>query len=238
MRHTRVEEAGVANDAPPPPVHTRRIPNFALRLVALGSVLLALGVLLRVFVRVSQQDVEDAVERAGLLAPAAYAFVLTLGLTVPFNPVSDLLTVSAAALLLDPPMAIAATFVAHSAALSLNYVVARRFGDRTLRLLAGQRASALVSRLGDRMSYRTIFLVRFMLPLTAVGIDVVSYLAGMRKLSFARFFVASIVPWTLLSVVFFTSTAFVREQAPLLLLVPVAVLVVAPTLALLLRHGG
>ncbi len=64
----------------------------------------------------------------------------------------------------------------------------------------------------------------------------VSYVAGMRRLGFVGFYAASILPWTLLSVVFFTSTAFFRERAPLLFFLPAAVLVIGPTLALLLRR--
>lgn len=223
-------------EAPHTSPRTRRgVPRFAWRLAGLGATALLLALLLRAIVGVSAADIERTVDGAGLLAPVVYALVLTLGLTVPFNPVSDLLTVSAAALLFDPPTAIAATFVAHSLAVTLNYLVGRRFGRAALRLLAGERAAALVDRLGEHLSYRNVFLVRFVLPLTGIGIDVVSYLAGMHRLGFARFFAASIVPWTLLSVLFFTSTAFFRERAPLFIFLPAAVLVLAPTVIVALR---
>ena len=219
--------------------HTRRrIPSLVWRLAALGAAVFVLSLFLRTVISVSAADIELVVDGAGLLGPIAYSFVLTLGLVVPFNPVSDLLTVHVAALLFEPEMAIAGTFVAHTLALILNYGVARRYGQTTLKLLAGERVAELVNWLGERLSYKAVFLVRLMLPLTGIGIDVVSYLAGMQRLGFTRFYVASIVPWTLVNVLFFTSTAFFLERAPFLFFLPAVVLVLGGgSLILVLRRG-
>ena len=82
-----------------------------------------------------------------------------------------------------------------------------------------------------------MFALRFVLPLTAIGIDFVSYFSGMRRLGFARFYVASIVPWSAFSVVYFYSTAYLRDRSLLLFLVPALVLILGPSLiALLGRH--
>ena len=216
----------------------RRRPSRSttLRLGAFALVILVISLLAQRYLDLSQDDLEAAVDSAGTFAPAAYAVVLFLGLSVPFNPVSDLATVTVAALIFDPHVSVAATFVAHTCALSVNYVVARRFGSPVVRLLAGGRAAEVAARLGDRLDARRVFVIRFLLPLTAIGIDVVSYLSGLRRLNFARFFVASIVPWTLISVTFFYTTAFLREQSLVLFFLPAALLILVPVLVAVGRN--
>lgn len=208
----------------------------ALRLGVLVAVILAVSLIAQRYIDFNRDDIEEAVDAAGVLAPALYAIVLFLGLSVPFNPVSDLATVSVAALVFEPHVSVAATFAAHSSALVVNYTVARRFGSRVVRLLAGQRASEVVARVGNRLDARRVFAIRFLLPLTAIGIDVVSYLSGLRRLNFARFYVASIIPWTIISVIFFYSTSFLREQSLVLFFLPAALLVLVPLLILIGRN--
>jgi uncharacterized membrane protein YdjX (TVP38/TMEM64 family) len=198
------------------------------RLLIGGGLLLIVVIGLQATVRVSVQDIEDAVARAGVLGPVAYAIVLFLGLSVPFNPVSDVATVNVAALVFEPGVSVAATFAAHTAALTVNFWVAKRYGHVGLRLITGRGEIAIVNRLSDQMSYRTVFVTRFMLPLTAIGIDIVSYLAGMRQLRFVPFFVASIVPWTILSVVYFYSTSYLKDRSLILFFVPAAALIFGP----------
>lgn len=208
----------------------------ALRLGLLVLVVVVVSLLAQRYLSISQDDIQEAVDAAGVFAPAAYAIVLFLGLTIPFNPISDVATVSVAAFVFDPHVSVAATFGAHTAALSINYFIARRFGSTIVRLLAGAQASELVSRVGDRLDARRVFGIRFLLPLTAIGIDVISYLSGLRQLNFARFFVASIVPWTIISVVFFYSTSVLREQSLFLFFLPVALLILVPVLVIVGRN--
>ena len=204
------------------------------RLLIGGGVLLVVVVILQSTVRVSLQDIEDAVAAAGVFGPIAYAVVLFLGLSVPFNPVSDVATVNVAALVFDPEVSVAATFAAHTASLSVNFFVAKRYGQAGLRLITGRGEIAVVDRLSDRMSYRTVFVTRFMLPLTAIGIDIVTYLAGLRGLRFVPFYVASIIPWTVISVVYFYSTAYLKERSLLLFFLPAALLILGPPALLFL----
>jgi uncharacterized membrane protein YdjX (TVP38/TMEM64 family) len=194
-------------------------------------VVVLIGAVLQRRFGLSGDDVERGMRAAGPFGPAAYTALLVAGLTIPFNPLSDVLVVSAAALLLPPGMGIGATFVAQSVALAVNYAVARRYGDRVIDLVGSARARQIVERIGRRLSYRMIFGLRFLLPLTAVGIDVVSYLAGLRRLPFTKFYLASIVPWTLLSIAYFTSTAVLRAYSTLLALLPAALLVALPAAA-------
>jgi len=204
------------------------------RLLIGGGLLLIVVVILQSTVRVSLQDLEDAVDAAGVFGPIAYALVLFLGLSVPFNPVSDVATVNVAALVFDPEVSVAATFVAHSVALTVNFIVAKRYGHIGIRLITGRGEIGVVNRLSERMSYRTVFVTRFMLPLTAIGIDIISYLAGMRGLRFVPFYVASIIPWTVISVVYFYSTTYLKDRSLILFFLPAALLILGPPALLFL----
>ena len=145
-------------------------------------------------------------------------------------------TVNVAALVLQPEVSVLATFVAQSLALAVNYAVGRRFGLPLLGRLPPGRGRAAFERLGRSFSYRTIFALRFALPLTAVGIDFVSYAAGWRRLRFVPFWIVSIVPWTILSVIYFYSTAYLRERSFVLFFVPAIVLLVGPSVVLFVRR--
>ena len=218
------------NDASKIGPHVLRMPSR--RLMIGGTTLLIVVVVLQFTVRFSVDDIENAVDRAGVFGPIAYAFVLFLGLSVPFNPVSDIATVNVAALFFDPAISVAGTFVAHTTALSVNFFVAKRYGHVGLRLLTGRGEIAIVDRLSARMSYRTVFVTRFMLPLTGIGIDIVSYLAGMRGLRFVPFYVASILPWTLISVAYFYSTAYLKDRSLFLFFLPAVLLLLVPPILL------
>jgi uncharacterized membrane protein YdjX (TVP38/TMEM64 family) len=200
------------------------------RLLIGGGVLLLVVIVLQATLRVSVQDIEDAVAAAGVFGPIAYGIVLFFGLSVPFNPVSDVATVNVAALVFSPEVSIVATFIAQTASLAVNYTVARRYGSVGLRLITGRGEIGIVTRLGDRMGYGTVFVTRFMLPLTAIGVDFISYLAGMRRMSFLPFMVVSLVPWTLMSVVYFYSTSYLKDRSLVLFFLPAVVLIVGPSL--------
>ena len=102
--------------------------RLILNLILLYIALFSLGYLLQKTFNFTVDDLESAVSSFGIFAPLAYAILLTLGLSVPMNPLPDYLLVNLAALSFSPQAAIAATFFAHSATLILNYYVARTFG--------------------------------------------------------------------------------------------------------------
>lgn len=197
-------------------------------LVRLGAFVLLIAaalLALNLFVDIDRSDLESAIDRAGMWGPFAYAVILALGLSIPFNPVSDLLTVTVAALILDPFEAIVATFVAHSFAIVVNYVVARRFGSGVLDRVSDQPRLGFLHRLRESIDLKTVLVLRLALPLTAIGVDFVSYLAGMKRLNFAGYYIVSIVPWTLMSVVYFTSAGALRDTSPVLVFVPAVILI-------------
>lgn len=208
-----------------------------LRVGAFALLLAALFIALHWFVDIDREDLEARIDRAGVWGPVAYAVILALGLMIPFNPVSDLLTITVAALVLDPFEAIVATFAAHFVAVTVSYVVARRFGAGILDRVAEQPRLGFLQRLRESIDLRTVFVLRLALPLTAIGVDFVSYLAGMKRLNFAGYLVASLVPWTLMSVVYFTSAGALRDVSPVLVFVPaVAIIAGTSVLVLVLRR--
>src|SRR5688572_21379882 len=89
--------------------------------IALGvAAVVLIGAALQRRFGLTAGDIERGIRAAGLFGPAAYSALLVAGLTVPFNPLSDVLVVGAAALLFHPAVGIVATFVAQSVALAVN----------------------------------------------------------------------------------------------------------------------
>lgn len=216
--------------------YLKQVRHVPRRLIVLGIALLVLVIVLQQTIDFSFEEFEQTVHDAGIFGPIVYAIVLFLGLTIPFNPVSDLATVNIAALLFQPEISVAATVLAQSASLIVNYWFARHLGDRTLRLLSGERAATFVERFGGRMTYGSVFTLRFALPLTGIGIDVVTFLAALGRLGFFRFYIVSIIPWLLIDIVYFYSTSYLRDQSFILFFLPAAILLIAPSAFLLWRR--
>ena len=225
---------------PAPRKASHTVPSRS-RLIRGALIILVLGaayLVVNYYVDVDQDQIEATVDGFGIWGPVAYTVVLFLGLTVPFNPISDLATVTVAAIVFHPVIAILATFVAQSLSLGVNYALARRVGpwalDRATRGGANQRVARMIGRLEDRITLRSVFLLRFVLPLTAIGIDFVSYLSGMKPLPFLRFYIVSVIPWTIMGIIFFGSAAVLREISPGLVIVPAIVLIAGTSLATLI----
>ena len=201
--------------------------RLILNLILLYIALFSLGYLLQKTFNFTLKDLESLVSSFGIFAPFVYAALLTLGLSVPMNPLPDYLLVNLAALSFSPQMAIVATFFAHSTALAINYHVAKILGRGILKNLANSGEFNNVENLTKKIKIPVVFGMRFILPLTATGIDIVSYAAGFAKLPFYKFYVASIIPWSLISIIFFTATSAVKEQSMALFFIPGMVLVFA-----------
>ncbi len=188
------------------------------------------SILLQQIFNIDFETIRNLVDYFGPAAPIAYSFLLFFGLTVPFNPISDLLVVSLAALLFPPVVSVSATFVAHLVALTANYLIGRKFLDRFLQKILAKKEVERIEDLSRRINLNWIFGLRFLLPLTAVGIDAVSYASGLAGLKFWRFLIVSMIPWTAINIFYFYSSSFLREINPALIVVPVGVLVGIPAL--------
>lgn len=169
-------------------------------LIFLLSVLISFS--LQRYFHFGLKDVQDFVVSAGIWAPLAYTWILFLGLAVPFNPISDTITVTIAALVFPSWLAVLTTFVAQSFALSVNYWLSREYGVKILSKVLSKEEAKKIEDLKTKLHPGWIFGFRFLLPLNAVGFDFISYAAGIARMDFRKFYLASIVPWTLLSLTF------------------------------------
>ncbi len=206
------------------------------KLVAIFLCSLLFSFLLQRYFHVGLTQIQEFVTDAGVWAPLVYCLILFLGLSVPFNPISDSITVSIAALVFPPLVAILMTFIAHTAALTANYFVARTWGDDLLRRVLSKEELARIEKLGPRINPFWIFGFRFLLPLNAVGFDFISYAAGLSRMDFGRFYLASILPWTFLSIVFFTSSSLLRGINPALIFVPILLIIAIPATYLSIKN--
>ncbi len=211
--------------------------KILVRVIFLSSFALMLTVILRKIFSVDFVQVQAAVASFGIYAPVVYGFIFFLGLTVPFNPISDFLVVNAAVLLFPAYESVIATFISHCFVLVTNYWMARKYGDVILRHLAVRKEADYIEKLIKKLTPGGIFALRFVLPTAhAVGMDLVSYAAGIEKISFGKFFIASIIPWTILNVVYFYSSSYLKQQAFILYALPSVLLIAVPTIVLFLKR--
>ena len=204
--------------------------KIIFKFAAIFALSLLLTLLVESFFHISFSDLKNFIRSFGVLSPVIYSLTLFLGLTVPFNPVPDVLVVNLAALLFPPLVAVLATLAAQVASLTVNYFLARHFADNILRKVLSDEEFSYVENLSKNLRPRIIFGLRFVLPLTAIGIDVVSYASGFAKVAFERFLIASLVPWTFYSLVYFFSTNYLKSINPWLFFLPLVLIIGIPIL--------
>lgn len=199
----------------------------------LGFIILYASIAILIYVLRTRLNIDakllgDVVERFGILAPVIYSILLFLGLSVPLNPFSELILINIAAFSFPLPVAIAATFVGHSFAISINYFIGKKYGWKIIRKFSKTSVDR-IERLVGKVDYKTVFFLRFILPINAIfGIDILSYLSGLTKLSFKRYYVVSIIPWTILNIIFFVSTKYFISSTQYLFFIPAVIIIVFP----------
>lgn len=180
--------------------------------------------------QINLSELQEFVSSFGIFAPLAYAILLACGLSIPFNPMPDYLMVNLAAIILPLPSAIMATFFAHAFSLTVNYFIGRRFGWKFILRFTNEKERKNLEDLSKKITPLKVFYLRWLLPLTAIGIDAVSYAAGISKMPFRKFFIASIVPWTILNILFFVFTKYAISKSTVLFFIPGVVLILTPVL--------
>lgn len=201
-----------------------------LKITILLLSLFAFSFILGKVFHIGLPELEEIVSSLGIFAPIGYTLLLFLGLSVPFNPISDYLVVNLAAILLPVPVAIASTFVAHTLSLTLNYFIGRKFGWNFISKFTSEKEEKYLEDLVKKINPSQIFFLRFLLPLTAIGVDIVSYAAGISKISFGKFLLVSIIPWTILNILFFIFTKYAISKNALFFFIPGLVLILIPVL--------
>ncbi len=210
--------------------------KLLLRVILLSALALSISFILRRVFNVHFTQVEELVKSFGILGPLVYGTIFYLGLTIPFNPVSDFLVVNVAAFLFPPQEAVIATFIAHCLVLPTNYLVAKKYGNSIFKRITSKEENEYIKKLMKSLTPKTIFGLRFVLPTAhAIGMDIISYAAGIEGVNFPKFFVSSLIPWTILNVLYFYSASYFKHRSLILFFVPSIVLIAIPSIILLLK---
>lgn len=183
--------------------------------------------------QISINDLQQAISSLGIYAPIIYIFIYLLGLTIPFNPISEFLLINVAALIFPPFIAMVFTFLVHSLALTINYYIGRKFGKRILKVIVKEENFRYIEKYLKKLTIRNLFIIRFFIPISSlVGADIVSYISGMERLPFIKYYIASIIPWTIMSIIYFSTTSYLRDKSIFIYFLPVAIIIGIPLLLL------
>lgn len=180
-------------------------------------------------------EVQEFVLSFGLLAPIVYSIILFLGLTVPLNPISDFLIINIGVIAFPPLVAIFFTFLAHSAAIIVNYFVGRKYGKKALDKIVSKENTKYVEKYTNRLTIKKLFVIRFIVPIaTMFGADIVSYASGMQRLPFLKYYLVSIIPWTFLSTIYFLFSSYLLNISIFLYFLPPILIVTVPLILVFL----
>lgn len=174
-------------------------------------------------------EIQLLVQSAGIFTPIVFSILIFLGLTVPLNPISDFFLINIGVILFPPYVAIICTFIAHSLAVTVNYLVGRKYGQKVLDKVVTEESSKYLDKYLKKLTIKKLFIIRFIVPLATIfGADIVSYVSGMRRLPFLKYFLVSIIPWTILNVIYYTFSSYLINVSIFLYFIPVILIVTIP----------
>lgn len=208
--------------------------KLLIKLILWMFIITFLGFLLENIIGVDFNAVQNWVKSFGIFAPLAYSFLLYLGLTIPFNPLPDSALLVFAAFTFPPYFSIPATFLAQVLAICTNYYLGRKFGWKIIEKITSEEDLNSIKQLTKKISLRLIILIRFVPSATAIGFDVLSYAAALTQIPFKKLFWASIIPWTILNILFFISTYALKEISSYLFFIPALAIIGIPVLVIYL----
>ena len=166
---------------------TTRQALFLLGFLAFGvAVSYALDWVIAQFIRLDEQRIVDWIERFGVLGPVVY--MLILASTIIFTPLPSVIVDIAGGLAFGVLLGTVYTMLGGMLGATVNFYVARRLGRHFVERRLGQQAMNQIDGLADRMGAKLIFLTR-LIPL--FNFDWVSYAAGLTRISFKTYAVAS-----------------------------------------------
>jgi uncharacterized membrane protein YdjX (TVP38/TMEM64 family) len=178
---------------------------------------------------ISIQEIQNFVLSFGVFSPITYSVILFLGLCVPFNPISDFLIINMGAILFPPFVAILFTFIAHSLAITVNYFVGKKYGKKILNKVITPENSKYLEKYFNKLTIKRLFLIRFFVPISSMfGADILSYISGMQRLPFLKYYAVSIIPWTSLTIIYFTVTSYLINRSIFLYFLPAIIIVIVP----------
>jgi len=100
-----------------------------------------------------------------------------------------------------------------------------------LNIIIEEKNFQYVEKYLKKLTIKNLFFIRFFLPISSIaGADIVSYIAGHERLPFVKYFIVSIIPWTIMNIAFFTATSYLSEKSILFYFLPAVVIIGIPVL--------
>ena len=104
-----------------------------------------------------------------------------------------------------------------------------KYGKRILDKVITPENSKYLEKYFNKLTIKNLFIIRFFVPISSMfGVDILSYISGMQKLPFLKYFIVSIVPWTILTILYFTATAYLIDKSIFLYFLPAIIIVMVP----------
>jgi len=154
------------------------------------GIILLLGVLLSIFYwdiasYLSPDGINDWLESAGALAPLVYIIIMAIAIVV--SPIPSLPLDIAAGAFFGPFLGTVYSLIGALSGAVISFIIARYIGREFLeRFLKGH--INFCERCSDRVLTKIVFLSRL---LPVVSFDIVSYGAGLTKMSMRKFSIAT-----------------------------------------------
>lgn len=168
---------------------TPRQAIFLLVFLAFGvAVSYALDWVIAQFIRLDEQWIVAWIDGFGALGPIVY--ILILASTIIFTPLPSVVVDIAGGLAFGVLLGTVYTMIGGMLGATINFYVARRLGRHWVERRLGKKAMDQIDGLAERMGAKLIFLTR-LIPL--FNFDWVSYAAGLTRISFRSYFVASVL---------------------------------------------
>jgi uncharacterized membrane protein YdjX (TVP38/TMEM64 family) len=140
------------------------------------------------FVHLDEQQIVGWIEDRGALGPIVY--ILLLASTIIFTPLPSVVVDIAGGLVFGTFFGTIYTLAGGMLGATVNFYVARWLGRHFVERKLGRQAMAQIDGLAERMGGKLIFLTR-LIPL--FNFDWVSYAAGLTRISFKTYAIASLL---------------------------------------------
>jgi uncharacterized membrane protein YdjX (TVP38/TMEM64 family) len=152
-----------------------------------------------VLIQVNVNWLRDWISSYGYFAPVVYVLVYILFFVVPFNPFPKSIITYFSLLSFGPFNALMLTLLADVVSITINYSLFRNFH----RLLSDRRKK-MISKFSSKNGWKALLVARTF-PITNgySGADFPSYAAGVSKMPYLEFILASMAPWIVLDIVYF-----------------------------------
>jgi uncharacterized membrane protein YdjX (TVP38/TMEM64 family) len=155
-------------------------------IVSLLALLVILAVSIILFNLIGEDKIQKWVSMGGIWGPIL--FICIHALSIIFAPFEgSFLMFSSGRIFGNYWLAVFYVIVAGFLGSSVNFWLARKFGQKVVKKVAGKKALAVINEYSQKVNEHPVWLV----PLMATGLfDIVSYAAGLSKIKYRNFLIA------------------------------------------------